>query len=119
MNSSWNWDWLSLCPTGLTPWSPHSNDLAPCFQQLFLQLPALSIFAISSSYFCGRVLYQVIRSKTQIRLLYLRITAILCLSIISMCQLVYMLFIYKENIWPIDILIGCTEILAYTIHFGE
>lgn len=118
MNSTaTHWNFTLLCPTGLSPWVPHSNDLAPCFQQLFLQIPSLVIFAILSSYHSGRRIHYVLRNATQFRLIHLRIMATFILGLYPLFK-VYYVVTNNIHIWPIDVMVGCVEIVTYFIHLG-
>lgn len=112
------WNWSDMCPTGLTPWIPNSNDLAPCFQQLCLQIPILMLIAVFSAYHFGRQATLVARDKTQMRMLYLRVFAILLLSFLPLFR-TYALLVNRIQIWPSDILIACTECVTWIVHLGE
>lgn len=120
LTKKWHWDWHELCPTGLTPWIPNTNDLAPCFQQIFLQTPVSALFAISSAYYFGFYTTKVSRNKTQIRMILLRIIAVLLMSIVPICKLFYIISKMDINdICPMDVLTSVAEGIAYILHFGN
>lgn len=114
--SSWNWSFV--CPTGLQPWDPTDNYLAPCFQKICLQLPVLAAFAITSAYYCGFQAVLVRRNSTQKWLISLRIFVSLFFILLPMHQLFEMI-IFRMPIWPIDILITGFQAFAWGIHIGK
>lgn len=113
-----NWNWTNFCPTGLTPWMPDANYLTPCFQQICLQLPIYLVFAIVSSYHFGRQRLLVARDKTQIRLIYLRIVAVLLLAFLPLIQIYFMINL-NADVYPIDVLIVCVECVTWIVHCGK
>lgn len=118
IDPSFNWNWTDLCPTGLTPWIPDTNDLAPCFQQICLQFPVLVTIAIFSSYHSGRQATLVSRDSTQIGVLYLRVFVALGLAFTPLIK-TYMYINDSIDIFPSDILISCTECVTWIVHLGE
>lgn len=119
LTEKWHWNWNDMCTTGLTPWIPNTNDLAPCFQQIFLQTPVSALFAISSAYYFGFYTTNVSRNKVQIRMIVLRIIAVLFMSIVPVCKMFYIISkMHINDIWPIDILTSIAEGIAYIVHFG-
>lgn len=113
------WNWSFICPTGLKPWTVQSPyQLAPCFQQIFFQLPVLTMFAILSAYQFGRRYRRIIRNSTQIRFIQLRIVAILVLVFYPIFKMYYLIS-HHIHVWPIDILIGGFEIIAFSVHCGS
>lgn len=115
MNTAWNSS--LLCPTGLSPWTPNSSDIAPCFQQMFLQIPSAVIFTILSSYHCGRRTQYVLRNNTQLNLINIRILAVLLLGLFPLFKMYYVVT-NNIHVWPIDIMVGCVELLAFFVHLG-
>lgn len=111
-------NWTDVCPTGLKPWIPDSNDLAPCFQQISLQLPTLAWFAIFSAYHFGRQAILVVRNDTQMRVIYLRVFVVLCLAFVPVLKTATQLYRHFE-IYPSDILISCVECVAWIVHMGN
>lgn len=112
-----DWNWTYFCPTGLTPWLPDANFLTPCFQQICLQLPVLVLFAIISAFYFGRQEYLVVRNKTQIRLLYIRICAVLLLAFLPLIK-IYTMLSRNDDVFPIDVLVVCGECVTWIVHFG-
>lgn len=114
--NSWSWNWTDVCPTGLTPWQPKEQLLSLCFQEICLQLPMLSLFAIVSAYYFGNQTVLIRRNKTQRFLLSVRILTaigIIALHIYKMFQMIVL-----GTIWPIDILLLGVQIFAWFIHIG-
>ncbi|XP_058055743.1 ATP-binding cassette sub-family C member 10 [Anopheles bellator] len=107
--------WTNVCPTGLRPWVQTGTDLAPCFQELALQLPVLVLFAVYSSYYYGTHWRRVTRNETQLRALRWRIFATLGTAILPAVKVLY-IFRLHQRIYPIDILIACVQLLAGSIH---
>lgn len=116
--STIQWNWTFICPTGLKPWSTHSKQLAPCFQQIFFQLPTLVLFAVLSSYHFGLRHGPVVRNHIQRRVLYVRLAAVLVIAVYPFFKY-YILVTHQLQVWPIDVLVGGTETVAFTVHFGE
>lgn len=116
--TSFEWNWTDVCPTGLTPWIPDSNDLAPCFQQICFQFPVLVTIAIFSSYHFGRQASLVSRDSTQIAVLYLRVFVALGLAFSPLIK-TYMYIDANIDIFPSDILISCTECVTWIVHLGK
>ncbi|XP_053672965.1 ATP-binding cassette sub-family C member 10 [Anopheles nili] len=111
----WDQFWDNICPTGLRPWVESNSDLAPCFQELVLQLPILVVFATFSSYYYGTHKRTVSRNETQVRSLRVRIFATLGLSILPALKVIYIFRIHKL-LYPVDILLACVQLVAWPIH---
>lgn len=118
MASDFNWNWTYFCPTGLTPWEPHNKYLAPCFQEICLQLPTLAIFAIISAYYFGRQTVLVRRDALQQFLISMRIMAVTFIIILQFYKM-FELIVTKMHIWPIDILLCGFQIISWFIHMGN
>lgn len=113
----WHWDWTYICPTGLTPWDATDKFLSPCFQEICLQLPMLTIFAITSAYYFGHQTVLVRRNGMQKFMISLRILAaflIVLLHFFTMFQMI----VARAKILPIDVLLMGFQIVAWTIHIG-
>ncbi|XP_053697505.1 ATP-binding cassette sub-family C member 10 [Sabethes cyaneus] len=115
--SNWNFSWNYVCPSGLRPWANDNNELAPCFQEICLQLPILVLFSVFSSFYYGTIQRSVFRDATQIRLLRLRIAAAVGLGIVPIIKLFYVIRIHGQ-IYPIDVLLTCVQFLAWAVHIG-
>ncbi|XP_052895366.1 ATP-binding cassette sub-family C member 10 isoform X1 [Anopheles moucheti] len=111
----WDQFWADICPTGLRPWVQTNNDLAPCFQELVLQLPILALFAAFSSYYFGTHWRTVSRNETQLRAIRCRIWASLFLIVVPAVKVCYILRFHKE-LYPVDILLACVQLLAWSMH---
>lgn len=114
--NSWNWSYI--CATGLTPWQPKNRFLAPCFQEICLQLPMLMAFAITSAYFFGNQTVLVRRNKSQHFFISLRILTAFLLISLNIYQM-FELIVKRIQIWPIDILICGFQIVTWFIHIGK
>lgn len=113
---SLNWRWEDFCETGNNI-SSNSSVIAPCFQQLHIQLPTYAWFAIFSSYHYGLMSGGVFRNRTQMTCLNLRALFTLLLALVPTVQLLNTM--NREKIWPVDILLTCVQFVAWTVHFGE
>lgn len=111
-----SWDWAKFCETGLNI-SSNASTLAPCFQQMHIQLPTFAWFAIFSAYHYGMLGAEVYRNRTQVVCLNLRAWISLALAVTPVIQLLKSMD--KIEIWPVDILLTCVQVLAWTVHFGE
>lgn len=111
-----SWDWAKFCETGLNI-SSNTSTLAPCFQQMHIQLPTFAWFAIFNAYHYGMLGPEVYRNRTQITCLNLRALFSLALAVMPVIQL--LVTVGGPTIWPVDILLTCVQFLAWTVHFGE
>uniref|UniRef100_A0A182RBN2 ABC-type xenobiotic transporter n=1 Tax=Anopheles funestus TaxID=62324 RepID=A0A182RBN2_ANOFN len=111
----WDQFWSDICPTGLRPWVQTNNDLAPCFQELVLQLPILALFATFSAFYYGTHWRTVSRNETQLRALRCRIWASLFLIFVPAAK-VYYIFRMQKELYPVDILLACVQLIAWSIH---
>ncbi|XP_058453342.1 ATP-binding cassette sub-family C member 10 [Malaya genurostris] len=115
--SYWQFSWTDVCPSGVRPWVKDYNELAPCFQEICLQLPILVLFAVLSSFYYGCRFRRVLRNATQMRALRLRIVASFGLGLVPVLKLFYMIRI-NGQIYPIDVLLACVQFVAWTVHIG-
>lgn len=113
-----DWKWTYLCPTGLTPWLPREQYLAPCFQELCLQVPVLALFAIVSAYNFGHQNVMMHRNRTQIGLINLRIFAVCLLGLLPIYDLFSMIDT-SVQIWPVDVLVNGVAIISWMVHLGR
>lgn len=111
------WNWTEFCPSGLHIFEPASSNLAPCFQQICLQFPAFILLAIFSAYFYGKFNNEIVRDGRQSKALIFRALVVLGLGLVPLFKILYMID-NGVQIWPIDILLSCTEFIAWIIHFG-
>jgi ATP-binding cassette subfamily C (CFTR/MRP) protein 10 len=117
MSSDWlEWKWEKFCETGLNI-SSNTSVIAPCFQQMHIQLPTFAWLAIFSSYHYGLLTGEVYRNRTQLICLNLRALIVLGLALTPVIQLLNTM--NSITIWPVDILLTCVQFLAWTVHFGE
>ncbi|XP_058124847.1 ATP-binding cassette sub-family C member 10 [Anopheles ziemanni] len=113
----WDQFWNDICPTGLRPWVETNSDLAPCFQELVLQLPVLVLFATFSSYYYGTHWRRVSRNETQLRALRVRILASIAMAILPALKVFYIFRLHRQ-VYPVDILLACVQLVAWPIHAG-
>lgn len=112
------WKWTYICETGLTPWLPQEKYLAPCFQEICLQLPAFIIFSLVSAFYFGNQTLLVRRNGTQNFLISMRIIAVLFLTVLQFYKM-YDLISSNVQIWPIDVLIVGFQIITGYVHIGK
>jgi ATP-binding cassette subfamily C (CFTR/MRP) protein 10 len=125
MNSSfesrplWRWDWDVMCgPGGLKIWSAQRHDLGLCFQQLFLQIPALALLACSSAYYFGRHTGYVMRGRVQVYSIYFRCFLALCLALLPLLQIYIDLNTSEDEIYSISYFLCAVQGIAWFCHFG-
>lgn len=106
-----------MCPSGLRPWVKDYNDLAPCFQEICLQLPILVFFAVFSAYFYGSHFRLVWRNPIQLRAIRVRIIASVGLGLIPVLKIFYIIRIHGK-IYPIDVLLSCIQLVSWMVHIG-
>jgi hypothetical protein len=116
MANEFNWDWNDFCSTGLNI-STDTNKISPCVQQIFIHFPTFSLIAIASSYEYGKLHLKVLRNRTQSTCIILR--ALVCL-VLAFSPLFNLLYDLRNviKIWPSDVLISCTETIAWVLHSG-
>ncbi len=110
-----NWDWDALCSTGLNT-SSNTSSIAPCAQQIYFQSPIFGLFAVFSSYYYGKLSDKILRNRTHIMCLILRAITSLVMAILPITKLLISMK-FDEQIWPADILVSCTQAIAWAVHF--
>jgi ATP-binding cassette, subfamily C (CFTR/MRP), member 10 len=105
-----------FCVTGLNI-SSNTSVIAPCFQQLHIQLPTYGWLSILSAYHFGLLASEVKRNQTQTICLNLRALFVLGLALTPVIQLLNTM--NSVTIWPVDVLLTLVQFLAWTVHFGE
>ncbi|KAG5675958.1 hypothetical protein PVAND_005815 [Polypedilum vanderplanki] len=115
-NNEIQWDWKEFCETGLNV-STNSSSITPCGQQIYIHLPTFSLLAIISSYNYGKLIDPVLRNNTQKWCLSIRALLVIVLAILPLIKLLTEMQ-NGEKIWPVDVLLACTEALCWTIHFA-
>lgn len=108
------WRWEDFCPTGLNI-SDENSTIAPCFQQICLQLPVFVLLALFSSYYYGKINSEIQRDQIQKNLIGFRACIVFLLAIAPPLRLCYMMA-YEIDAWPIDIMLTCVQFLAWTVH---
>lgn len=78
----------------------------------------LLLFAVLSAYHFGRRTSPVVRNHIQRRALYLRLIAVSALVLYPFFKY-YILVSRQLHVWPIDVLVGGSEAVAFTVHFGK
>ncbi|XP_026844252.1 multidrug resistance-associated protein 7 [Drosophila persimilis] len=114
---SFSWNWTEFCPTGLKPFANDTNDLLPCFQKILLQLPIYYIFAAISAYNFGNQTRQVVRNKTQLRLLSCRTILSIVLALLPVAKI---FVFHREGIplYAVDTLVVAAECIMWVVHSG-
>lgn len=124
------WSWTDVCATGIHPWLPLDGDrnrtvnhqqLAPCFQQLFMQVPVFVLFALLSAYQFGVIGgSRVQRDRVQRLALRLRCSVVLLLVALTAMRAYYWTLPAGEDVrpWPADVLVTGVETIAYVAHLA-
>lgn len=114
----WRWDWEQMCgPGGLNIWSQPRHDLGLCFQQLYLHIPVLSLFACSSAYFFGRHAGYVTRGRVQLYAINFRSFVSLCLALLPLLQ-IYIDLNRKVQVYYVSYFLCAVQGIAWFCHFG-
>lgn len=126
---SFDVEWTDLCPTGIQVFLPGTYYLAPCFQQLVVQLPIVVIIAVVSAFRVGRqtthgtIIHQTPAQSFRVRLVYIsRLVAVFGLAVIPLIRLTVQVMSTTNpvtQLWPIDILDAGVRVVAFLSHFGE
>jgi hypothetical protein len=111
-----NYYWSVFCETGLNV-STNTSSIANCAQQFYFQLPTFALLAIFSSYSYGTLARSVLRNKPQLYSLYFRALIALSLAVLPLVKFIYEMKT-EIKIWPVDVLLACSEALCWTVHFG-
>lgn len=120
VNDGWNlhWNWTDFCATGIRPFASDSNDLLPCFQEIILQLPIYTLFAAISSYHFGAYTRVLVRDRTQLWSIYLRILFTILLATLPVLKL-FEFYRLGMKLYAADILVVCTECVMWVVHSGK
>ncbi|CRL01103.1 CLUMA_CG014374, isoform A [Clunio marinus] len=114
-NEGFTWNWEEFCETGLNITS-NISSIAPCFQQIHIQLPTYAWLSIFSAFHYGKLSTEMYRNRTQMICLNLRALIALALAVVPVIQILNSMD--KVKIWPVDILLTCVQFLAWTVHFA-
>lgn len=118
-SSRWQWRWLDMCgPDGLELWSSKQHDLGLCFQQLCLQIPVFTIFAVASAFFFGSHVNFVLRSKAHLYTINARCACVVLLAILPILQLYAMLENGNDRIENIFYFLLAVESFSWLSHLG-
>lgn len=118
------WNWSAICPTGLQPLMPPSDDtssrqLEPCFQKLCLQMPLLALLTLYSAYKLGAMTGGEMRwhrDRIQLWSLTVRMWAVGLLAVLPLAR--YMLVTAAEAL-PVDLWLDILEMMTFVVHFGK
>ncbi|GLV33119.1 uncharacterized protein CBL_10466 [Carabus blaptoides fortunei] len=114
---SWRWRWEDMCGAGgLVIWSPVQHDLGLCFQQLFLQIPVLTLLAVTSAYYAGRHVSYVSRGKLQMRAINLRCCIIILLTLLPILETYIAVSKSKTPVTFINFFLAATQCVTWLIH---
>lgn len=104
-------------PGGLVPWYPSKHDVGLCFQQIFLQVPVLILFAITSAYYYGnrseRTNYR--QQKWAIRF---RFIFSLLIALVPVARTIVGIEFAYGVFRPVYYLTSGVEIIAWFVHSG-
>lgn len=119
MNQKFNWNWTEFCGSeeGFVPWDFRHNDVGFCCQALCLHLPILSMIAITSSHYCGKLSDWVVRPSGDLCILRIRYMATLLLSFSPIIRSWVELSSVKITLFPINHTLAAVECFAWLIHF--
>ncbi|KAK9891612.1 hypothetical protein WA026_015576 [Henosepilachna vigintioctopunctata] len=114
----WRWNWNSLCGAGgLKIWSPETHDLGLCFQQLCLQIPVLSILALTSTYYFGWNGKPVIRGAVQLLTINFRCFMVFIMAALPLLQVYIDLYSSNEKILKISYFLCAVQGITWSCHF--
>ncbi|XP_045480272.1 ATP-binding cassette sub-family C member 10 [Harmonia axyridis] len=117
-STPWRWDWDSLCGAGgLNIWTPDSQDLGLCFQQLCLHIPVLACLAFISAYFFGKNEKPVIRGAVQILAINFRCFIVLIMSSLPLLQIYIDLYKSEDRILKISYFLCAVQGISWITHF--
>lgn len=111
--------WAEFC--GLDPTDDGDND-NECKIKI-AHISIFSIFAVVSSYYFGRRQCLLVRNRTQLACIHIRIFATSCLAIIPPAKL-YAELIKSvgspfDRVSPVDLLSCCFQTITMIVHVGE
>lgn len=133
ISSSFETEWTELCPTGIAVFIPGTLKLAPCFQQLLVQLPIFTIVAVLSAFRVGRLHTTHGASPPQQNdtifgkaLIISRLTVVFVLALMPVIRLISQVILSSngaseilQRLRPIDIFAGGVQLVSFLSHFGE
>lgn len=105
-------------PGGLVPWYPTKRDIGACFQQIFLQVPVLLVFAIASAYYYGirhERMSNVVHRKWTIRV---RLLSSMAIALIPVIRAIVNMTHAEGLFRPVDYLTSGVEVLTWVVHSG-
>lgn len=124
--------WTDLCPTGIQIFIPGTHNLAPCFQQMFVQMPILVLFAVISAFCIGRRQSGAITQRNTTSTFIVnfafisRLVVVFVMAILPVIRMTTQVMWSPNNeslpwkeVWPIDILDAGVHVVAFVSHFGE
>lgn len=116
---NFTWNWMEMCgPGGMVPWYPTSHDIGACFQQLFLQVPVLTLFALASAYYYG---FRQRRCHNRPSRLWIVRTRLFCSATNALLPIIRAIIgvTYLQGMFrPVDYLTAGAEMLAWSVHSG-
>lgn len=117
--ANFTWNWVEMCgPGGLVPWYPTKHDIGACFQQLFLQVPVLLLFAVVSAYYYGirpDLRSNVTHRKWTIRV---RLFSSLAIALVPVTRAIFNMTYADGMFRAVDYLTASVEVLAWVVHSG-
>lgn len=103
---------------GLVPWSPSKHDVGYCFQQIFVLVPVLILFAIVSAYYYGSRSERRTSARHQKCIIHFRFTFTVFIAIIPIIKF-FVGMLYTTGMFrPVDYLSAGVEIITWFVHAG-
>ncbi|XP_044256061.1 ATP-binding cassette sub-family C member 10 [Tribolium madens] len=113
----WRWDWERMCgPGGLKIWSQPRHDLGLCFQELYLQIPVLGLFACASAYYVGSHIGYVTRGPVQLYAIYFRCLVSLCSALLPLLQ-IYIDLNISQEVYYVSYFLCAVQGITWFCHF--
>lgn len=106
MNNS---KWVSICGEDFVIWSQKQHDFGICFQNLFLHIPILAVFGVSSAYFFGLHTSTIPRSKVQRFALVIRSIISIMLTFSPIIEICYNIYLNEETMDNASVLLGVVQ----------
>ncbi|XP_075224680.1 ATP-binding cassette sub-family C member 10 [Lycorma delicatula] len=112
-------NWTEFCGTeeGFVVWDTIHNDIGFCCQALCLHLPALSLIAIVSSHYCGKLTDWVVRPHRDMCILRIRYCVALLLSCLPIVRSYVEVSNTRITLFPINHTLAAVESFSWFIHF--
>ncbi|KAI5710558.1 hypothetical protein M8J75_009674 [Diaphorina citri] len=116
---TFQWNWTQFCgPDGFNPWNSTHNIPGSCFQELILQIPILSLFAIVSAFYCGKQTEPILRTPRERNILALRYLITFMIFILPLIRCNLELILKPASLFPVDVVLAVVQTLAWGVHLA-